>query len=343
MLPTPPCYLTRYQRSRAAQGYQVKVLMQLHGAGDALRAPYYCGLRRGTTTPIPAPSPSCRRAAGAHLARHAPPSGIAVLKIRRPFPSRTLALRPHTSLFLLPALLQRQFWSWPCFSVDFPKPILTHIAPPLPSPHPPAPSPRTIHHPLSTPLPSCSLGPGSTLALLHPATPPALFSSPLRNFRPLPRPQIQSSPFLALPPRPLPPLMYFDSTPGSAPTSAMPIYHDPAHIRPRTRRSSTRRSFVSPLSRSASQMDQPRTLCPKDGDAFSFSPSHLRTWYAPRDLWDRLPAQLQINLSAVQHAGASVLTGMYPFTHVSPRRRVPLAACRAICSTPAMTAYTIGC
>jgi hypothetical protein len=56
-------------------------------------------------------------------------------------------------------------------------------------------------------------------------------------------------------------------------------------------------------------MDQPRTLCPKDGDAFSFSPSHLRTWYAPRDLWDRLPAQLQINLSAVQHAGASVLTG----------------------------------
>jgi hypothetical protein len=154
MLPTPPCYLARYQRSRATQGYQVKVLMQLHGAGDALRAPYYCGLRRGTTTPIPAPSPSCRRAAGAHLARHAPPSGIAALKIRRPFPSRTLALRPHTSLFLLPALLQRQFWSWPGFSVDFPKPILTHIAPPLPSPHPPAPSPRTTIRPLSTPLPS---------------------------------------------------------------------------------------------------------------------------------------------------------------------------------------------
>jgi hypothetical protein len=139
------------------KGIQVKVLMQLHGAGDALRAPYYCGLRRGTTTPIPAPSPSCRRAAEAHLARHAPPSGIAVpgLKIRRPFPSRTLALRPHTSLFLSPAPLQRQFWSWPYLSVDFPKPILTHIAPPLPSPHPPAPSPRTTYHTQpTTPLPS---------------------------------------------------------------------------------------------------------------------------------------------------------------------------------------------
>lgn len=103
--------------------------------------------------------------------------------------------------------------------------------------------------------------------------------------------------------------MHSDPTAPTAPSSAMPIYHDPSQTRPRTRRSSTRRSFVSPLSRSASQIDQPRTLCPKDGDAFSYSPSHLRAWYAPRDLWDRLPAQVQANLSAMQHAGASVLTG----------------------------------
>ena len=94
----------------------------------------------------------------------------------------------------------------------------------------------------------------------------------------------------------------------ATPPSANPIYHDPAQTR--TRRSSSRKSFASTLSRSTSYLDSPRTACPKDGDAFSYDPSHLRIWYLPQELWDRLPAQLQSTLAAVQHSGAAVLTGM---------------------------------
>lgn len=98
----------------------------------------------------------------------------------------------------------------------------------------------------------------------------------------------------------------------TAPHSANPIYHDPTPTR--TRRSSSRKSFCSALSRSTSYLDSPRTACPKDGDAFSYDPSHLRIWYLPQELWDRLPPQLQSTLAAVQHSGAAVLTGMsyYP-------------------------------
>ncbi|KAF2819423.1 hypothetical protein CC86DRAFT_307471 [Ophiobolus disseminans] len=90
---------------------------------------------------------------------------------------------------------------------------------------------------------------------------------------------------------------------------ANPIYHDPTPGRTRTRRSSSRMSFVSSLSRSGSHLDSPRALCPKDGDAFSYDPAHLRTWYLPQDVWDRLPTELQSSLTAVQHSGAAVLTG----------------------------------
>lgn len=65
-------------------------------------------------------------------------------------------------------------------------------------------------------------------------------------------------------------------------------------------------------------MDTPRTACPKDGDAFSYDPSHLRSWYVPRELWDHLPAELRESLAAVQHSGAAVLTGKYYYMLCNP-------------------------
>ena len=87
-------------------------------------------------------------------------------------------------------------------------------------------------------------------------------------------------------------------------------FHDPKSSRPHSRRSSTRRSFASSLSRSSSYLDLPRTACPKDGDAFAYNPAHLKSWYCPQATWDRLPSSVQKSLAAVQHAGASALTGM---------------------------------
>jgi hypothetical protein len=89
---------------------------------------------------------------------------------------------------------------------------------------------------------------------------------------------------------------------------AKPIYHDPIPAGSRTRRDSSRRSFAS-FSRSTSDFESPRTATIKNGDTFSFDPAHLRFWYVPQDLWDRLPATLQSSLAAVQHSGAAVLTG----------------------------------
>ncbi|CAO2651680.1 Nn.00g042500.m01.CDS01 [Neocucurbitaria sp. VM-36] len=93
----------------------------------------------------------------------------------------------------------------------------------------------------------------------------------------------------------------------ATPQFANPIYHDPTQ--PRKRRSSSRKSFASTFTRSSSYSDSARTACPKDGDAFSYDPSHLRMWTLPQDLWDRLPTQLQSTLAAVQYSGAAVLTG----------------------------------
>ncbi|KAF2027584.1 hypothetical protein EK21DRAFT_114672 [Setomelanomma holmii] len=95
---------------------------------------------------------------------------------------------------------------------------------------------------------------------------------------------------------------------ATSPT-ADPIYHDPSPGRTRTRRSSSRRSVASSLSRSTSNLGSPRAICPKDGDAFSYDPAHLRNWFLPQDLWDRMPAALQSSVAAVQHSGAAVLTG----------------------------------
>ncbi|KAI4956543.1 hypothetical protein J4E91_000755 [Alternaria rosae] len=91
----------------------------------------------------------------------------------------------------------------------------------------------------------------------------------------------------------------------AAPLSPHPVYHDPI---PTSRRNSSRKT-ISCLTRTPSNVDAPRTICPKDGDAFSYDPSHLRHWYCPQELWDRLPKQVQSCLGDVQHAGAAVLTG----------------------------------
>jgi hypothetical protein len=90
---------------------------------------------------------------------------------------------------------------------------------------------------------------------------------------------------------------------------AKPIYHDPTPPQTRTRRSSSRKSLASSLSRSTSHLESPRAPCPKDGDAFSYDPAHLQYWYLPQEIWDRLPASMQSSLAAVQHSGAAVLTG----------------------------------
>lgn len=82
--------------------------------------------------------------------------------------------------------------------------------------------------------------------------------------------------------------------------------HEVKSSRPHSRRSSTRRSFAS---RTSSYFDSPRTPCPKDIDAFSYNPTHLKSWYCPQSTWDRLPDSVQKSLAAVQHAGASALTG----------------------------------
>ncbi|KAF2785463.1 hypothetical protein K505DRAFT_330984 [Melanomma pulvis-pyrius CBS 109.77] len=96
-------------------------------------------------------------------------------------------------------------------------------------------------------------------------------------------------------------------------SSPKPIYHDPGsdgHSRPS--RSSSRRSRATSLAFPSSpnpRIESPRTLCPRDGDAFSYNPTHLSAWYISQDLWDRLTPQLQSTLASMQHSGAAVLTG----------------------------------
>ncbi|KAJ4336209.1 hypothetical protein N0V95_008678 [Ascochyta clinopodiicola] len=92
-------------------------------------------------------------------------------------------------------------------------------------------------------------------------------------------------------------------------TMAPAIHLTDARSRPHSRRSSTRRSFATSLSRTSSYLDTQRTACPKDGDAFAYNPSHLQSWLCPQEAWDCLPASVKKTLAAVQHAGASVLTG----------------------------------
>jgi hypothetical protein len=92
----------------------------------------------------------------------------------------------------------------------------------------------------------------------------------------------------------------------AAPTSPnQPANRSPLLGGHHSRRSSTRKSFASSL------VDSPRTLCPRDGDAFSYDPAHLAEWYMPQDLWDRLTPKLQTTLASMQHSGAAVLTGEY--------------------------------
>ncbi|KAF2477424.1 uncharacterized protein BDR25DRAFT_207719 [Lindgomyces ingoldianus] len=90
----------------------------------------------------------------------------------------------------------------------------------------------------------------------------------------------------------------------------MPIYHSPTSAsRNHSRRSSGRRSFTTAAIPSSPKIESPRTLCPRDGDAFSYDPNHLPAWYIPQDLWNSLPTELKSTLAALQHSGAAVLSG----------------------------------
>ena len=96
---------------------------------------------------------------------------------------------------------------------------------------------------------------------------------------------------------------------AAEPTSK-PVYHSPTSFtRGRQRRSSTRQSFTLPTLPPG--VESPRTLCPKDGDTFSYKPSLLPEWYIPQELWERLPSQFQAILRKMQLAGAAVLTGAF--------------------------------
>jgi hypothetical protein len=75
-----------------------------------------------------------------------------------------------------------------------------------------------------------------------------------------------------------------------------------------THRRSSRRS-LSTAPHLGPVFESPRTLCPRDTDAFSYDPAHLKEWYMPQELWNGLPSRLQKPLAALQHAGAAVLTG----------------------------------
>ena len=98
------------------------------------------------------------------------------------------------------------------------------------------------------------------------------------------------------------------TAPAASPNQ--PSHHSPLLGRNHSRRSSSRKSFGSSL------VDSPRTLCPRDGDAFSYDPAHLAEWYIPQDLWDHLPLSLQTTLASMQHSGAAVLTGEYTMRFV---------------------------
>jgi hypothetical protein len=77
-----------------------------------------------------------------------------------------------------------------------------------------------------------------------------------------------------------------------------------------SRRGSSRRSFA------LSHIDSPRTLCPRDGDAFSYDPAHLAEWNLPQSLWDSLTPKLQATVILMQHSGAAVSTGKCPLCAV---------------------------
>ncbi|KAJ4355780.1 uncharacterized protein N0V89_003801 [Didymosphaeria variabile] len=90
------------------------------------------------------------------------------------------------------------------------------------------------------------------------------------------------------------------------PSSPNLTYNNPAFSKLHERRGSTRRSFT--CSFSAPKIES-RTLCPRDGDAFSYDSAHLPAWYIAEDLWERLPSNIQTTLASLQQAGAAVLTG----------------------------------
>jgi hypothetical protein len=91
-------------------------------------------------------------------------------------------------------------------------------------------------------------------------------------------------------------------------TSSRPVHYSPTALGGgRQRRASGRKSFTTPVL--PASISSPRTLCPRDGDAFSYNPEHLRNWEVPQSLLDRLPLNLKEVLVKAQCAGAAVDTG----------------------------------
>jgi len=76
-----------------------------------------------------------------------------------------------------------------------------------------------------------------------------------------------------------------------------------------SRRSSIRKGFTVAAMSTSPNIQSPRTLCPPDGDAFSYKASHLPQWFVPDNLYKRLPQEFQSTLFRFQHVGAAVLTG----------------------------------
>lgn len=87
----------------------------------------------------------------------------------------------------------------------------------------------------------------------------------------------------------------------------LPYNSPPPAGKGRPRHNSTRKSsYSTPLPAS---IESPRTLCPRDIDAFSFSPAHLTNWSFDDALLKHLPNALKEAIAHFQRSGAAVLTG----------------------------------
>lgn len=95
---------------------------------------------------------------------------------------------------------------------------------------------------------------------------------------------------------------------AESPLSPRLPYNSPPPVgKSRPRLNSTRKSSHSnPLPPS---IESPRTLCPRDIDAFSFSAAHLPYWCFDDALWKHLPDSLKELVAHFQRSGAAVLTG----------------------------------
>lgn len=112
---------------------------------------------------------------------------------------------------------------------------------------------------------------------------------------------------------------------AESPLSPRLPYNSPPPVgKSRPRHNSTRTSsYSNPLPPS---IESPRTLCPRDIDAFSFSPAHLPYWCFDEALWKNLPEPLKELAAHFQRSGAAVLTGEYRITSATMNARTNMTA-----------------